>query len=320
MSYQRLLHRAWIRRIAFLSIAIGTVSGSSFAQAALPEHAIMGEQSRSVAQGSPTNVDRSMFASVILGGSLFFSAPQEGMGKAFPSSTAIPVVFTQSIDASKAKVGDAVTAKTIQIVSLPDGSKLPKGATVLGHVTAAHAFSFDPTPYAAQQPSFLSVQFDRVVLKGATIPVSVSVRAMANSIESEEASKPRHTNDTDSVGTMVQIGGDTFSPLETAIFNSEGDVVAYNRRNGVFARLLPAEYASRYSHLTCDGANAEQSVAIFSASACGLYGFDSVYMTENGANKDQDTLRLESRRHTVKVYAQSAALLQVVILSGSNSQ
>jgi hypothetical protein len=320
MSYQRLFDGEWIRRIAFLSIAIGAVSGSSFAQIAIPEHTTMGEQIRSVALDSPMNVDPNMFASVILGEPLFFSAPQEETGKALPGSTAIPVVFTRSIDASKAKVGDAVAAKTIQVVLLPDGSKLPKGATVLGHVTAAHAFSFDSTPYAAQQPSFLSVQFDRVVLKGATIPVSVSVRAMANSIESEEASTPRHTNDTDSVGTMVQIGGDTFSPLETAIFNSDGDIVAYNRRNGVFARLLPAEYASRYSHLTCDGADAEQSVAIFSASACGLYGFDSVYMTENGADKNQDTLRLESRRHTVKVYAQSAALLQVVVLAGSNSQ
>jgi hypothetical protein len=264
------------------------------------------------------NGGRDICAAVVLAGVLLLNAPQEGIRKAVPAPTAIPVVFTRAIDASKANAGDRVVAKTIQVVLLPNGTVLPKGAAVLGHVTGAHAFSFDPTPYAIQQPSFLSIHFDSIVTKDAVVRVSVSVRALANSVESEEAGAPHGVGEGDAVGTRIQIGGDTFSPLAKPVVNPQGDIVGYNRRNGVFAHLLPAVYTSRYSHLTCDGTDAEQSVAIFSASACGLYGFADVYMTENGNSEDQVTFRVESRRHTVKLYGQSTALLLVTTFRGDN--
>lgn len=63
-----------------------------------------------------------------------------------PTSTAIPLRFTHTTDAGKAKPGDAVVAKTIQIVRLPEGQVLPKGASVVGHVVESRRFTFDPTP------------------------------------------------------------------------------------------------------------------------------------------------------------------------------
>jgi hypothetical protein len=62
--------------------------------------------------------------------------------------------------------------------------------------------------------------------------------------------------------------------------------------------------------LHCYASDTEQSVAIFSASACGLFGFDDIYLAVNG-NESGGTFRLESRHDSVKIYAGSGALLQV---------
>ena len=45
-----------------------------------------------------------------------------------PGSTALPVRFVHSIDARKAKVGDIVTAKTMQVIALPSGGHIAQGA------------------------------------------------------------------------------------------------------------------------------------------------------------------------------------------------
>lgn len=228
-----------------------------------------------------------------------------------PPSTAIPIVFVHTLEAGKAKPGDPVIAKTVQIVILPDGHTLTKGTTLQGHIEESRAFVFDATPYAAQKPSVISVHFDRILQGRESIPVNVTVRALANTIASREAASPAHLDETDSVGTNMQIGGDSFSPLEKEVRSGDGDIVGYNRKHGVFARLVSNDYTSRYSSFHCASTDSEQSVAIFSASACGLYGFDTVYMPENGSIT-QGSFSLASRRHSVKLYAGSSALLQVI--------
>jgi hypothetical protein len=227
-----------------------------------------------------------------------------------PASTAIPVQFTRTLDAGKAKPGDAVVAKTMQIILLSNGQVLPKGASVMGHVVASRPFTFDPTPYAVQQPSYLSIHFDKINAKSLETPLNVYVRALADTFESSDASYPHRLGDSDSgLGTMDQIGGDHYSPIGKRLLTSEDDVVGYVRKHGVFARLISNEYVDQYASFRCDSTAQEQSVSIFSPSACGLYGFDSTYMPDNGMKSGN--FRLESRHHTVKLSAGSAALLEV---------
>jgi hypothetical protein len=45
-----------------------------------------------------------------------------------PASTAIPVRFTLTVDSAQAKAGDIVTAQTIQVISLPGGTRIACGA------------------------------------------------------------------------------------------------------------------------------------------------------------------------------------------------
>ena len=119
------------------------------------------------------------------------SAPAQS--QSLPPSTAVPVSFVHSVDAKKAKVGDTVTAKTMQAILLPGGASIDKGTMVVGHVVAVQPFHFDPTPYAHQAPSLISIHFDKLQKGDSVIPVNMSVRAIASAIDSRDAAYPHST-------------------------------------------------------------------------------------------------------------------------------
>lgn len=243
--------------------------------------------------------------------SLLLSAPcaTSAVRTEVPQGTAFPVRFVSSVDARKARPGDRVTAKTLQIVILPGGQRLPKGTLLVGHVVDAQPYHFNPEPYARQKASSISIHFDQIVNRELTLPVNLSVRALANRSPSEWAGRPHYLDESDASGTMVLIGGDEFLPLDKTARDDDGDVIAYNRKDGVFARLLPSDDTASKTRLNCGSTSSEQSVAIFSPSACGLYGFGSVSMPHAGRS-GSGTFTLESRGYSIKLYAGSTALLQ----------
>jgi hypothetical protein len=213
-----------------------------------------------------------------------------------PSETAIPVMFTHTVDAKKAKAGDVVTAKTMQVVLLPNGEQIPKGTLVTGHVVEARPFNFDGTHYAVQQPSYLSIQFDRV----ADSQTAVAVRALASNVAVQATFSPEGIDEPYGMGTMPLVGGAHYSPVEGHVtVGPYDDIVGYRKKQGIFARLLPGGEG-------CEGTQTEQSVAIFSPSACGLYGFFDYRLTV----KDS-AFRVASTHTTVILRSGSAALLQV---------
>jgi hypothetical protein len=226
-----------------------------------------------------------------------------------PTGTAFPVRFVRSVDAKKARPGDRVTAKTLQVVILPGGQRLPKGTLLVGHVVDAQPYHFNPEPYARQKASSISIHFDQIVNGDLTLPVNLSVRALADTFESQWAPRPHYQDETDGPGTMVLIGGDEFSPFDKTVRDDSGDVIAYNRKAGLFARLSPSDDPNSKSHLNCGSTSTEQSVAIFSPNACGLYGFEGVSMPHAGRG-GSGTFTLVSRGGSIKLYAGSTALLQ----------
>jgi hypothetical protein len=227
-----------------------------------------------------------------------------------PAFTAIPVSFLHRVDAKKAKVGDTVTAKTMQTVQLPGGATIPKGALVIGHVVAADPFHFDTTPYAHQKPSEISIHFDKVQRGDVVIPVNLSVRAIASAMASADASRPHHLDDTDTLGVVTLVGGAEFTPIDKVIMSGDGDAIAYNRNNGVFARLIPSQSLGAATSTHCAGTDTEQSVAIFSPDACGAYGFGGDYMAQNG-DDGSGTFTLAARGRSARLGAGYTALLQV---------
>lgn len=238
------------------------------------------------------------------------TASISGHAATIPSSTAIPIVFTHTLEAGKVKSGDLVIAKTIQAILLP-GKVLPKGATLTGHIVQSTPFIPDPTPYAIQKPSILSVHFDKVKWGNSTVDVSVLVRAISGAVASREASILHFRDESDSTGARTLVGGGQLSPLGRAILSPNGKVVGYNRKLGPVARLLASDYLTGESAIHCDATTTEQSLGVFSPDACGVYDLDSDSMPHNGSNGD-GTFVLESRRNTVKLDAQSTSLLEVL--------
>lgn len=217
--------------------------------------------------------------------------------------TTLPIVFTKTISADHARIGDTVSARTSQIVHLSNGAVIPSGAKISGHVVAANGFVYDKTPYAHQKQSALSIQFDSVEFQGETVQLNIAVRAMADPITSEWARMPLAT-DVDPQGTVTQIGGDQLTPSQTEVVSRDGDVVAYNKRGGVYAHLIASG--------GCDDSSVEVSVGIYSASACGLYGFVSVSAQEMGSEARPSTLTLVSTHVSPKIWKNSTALLEVL--------
>jgi hypothetical protein len=229
--------------------------------------------------------------------------------QSLPAATAVPVSFVHSVDAKKAKAGDTVTAKTMQVILLPGGASIDKGTVIVGHVVAVQPFHFDPTPYAHQSASQISIHFDKLQKGDSVIPVNLSVRAIANPIASREAAYPHSNADADPLGMMTLIGGTSYSPLEKMIQSDDGDAIGYNRKGGVFARLIAAGSSGKGASIHCEGTDTEQSLAIFSPDACGVYGFAGDYILENGQD-GSGTFTLAVRGRSEKLYAGTTALLQ----------
>jgi hypothetical protein len=85
--------------------------------------------------------------------------------------------------------------------------------------------------------------------------------------------------------------------------------VGYNRHGGVYAHLVAA---SGNSPSGCDASSQEVSVGIYSASACGLYGYTDTTLQGDGRAAEPSTLVLVSHRHTPKIWAGGTALLETL--------
>lgn len=224
-------------------------------------------------------------------------------------TSAVPVSFPVNLDAGHLRAGQSIEVRTLQSVILPDGAKLAKGTRIEGHVVAAEGFVFDATPYAEQKGSQLSLSFDAIEENGKRVPIHSSLRAMAAAPDVRKATTVDYANEMDTVGTLQLIGGTSFTPADKRIASPDGDTLAYQRNDGIFARLSENAQTAHGVTVHCAANATEQAVGFFSGDACGLYGFEATYLSENGAGSAAITLR--SKRENVRIYRGSAALLEL---------
>ena len=225
------------------------------------------------------------------------------MDSSLDAPITIPIVFTNTIGAKQSHVGDLVSARTAQMVRAADGAIIPRGTRITGHVIAANPFIYDETPYAGQKQSVLSLHFDSIEIDQKAVPLDVTVRAMADPITSEDARTPIN-HDIGASGETTLIGGDQRYLWNAPVVAADGDVVAYSRHGGVYAHLI--------ANGACGGSTVEVSVGIYSASACGLYGFAETSATEMGTTANPSILTLVSTHVSPKVWKNSTALLEVL--------
>ncbi len=86
----------------------------------------------------------------------------------------IPVELTRSLDSRKLKTGDTVEARTVGELRTGDGTVIPRGSKIQGHVTQATARA------KGDAQSTLGIQFDKIVLKnGNQFPARAVIQAVA---------------------------------------------------------------------------------------------------------------------------------------------
>jgi len=117
---------------------------------------------------------------------------------ALPTGTTIPAMLDRWVDARKSKIGDEVTAQTIEPVKEDGAIIIPKGSKIIGHVTEAKSRTTeDPS-------SVLGIAFDHAILKkGTQLPLRLTIQAIAPERTSSEPLQAMNgTTPTDSTGGM----------------------------------------------------------------------------------------------------------------------
>ncbi len=111
--------------------------------------------------------------------------PQNGATASAPSTSGAPQAGNQQlrpvtgelekkIDTKNAKPGDPVIVKTTERATTADGTVIPKGSRIVGHVTEVEAHS-KTTPNAR-----LTIQFDQAEIKGGqTLPIRTVLVSVA---------------------------------------------------------------------------------------------------------------------------------------------
>jgi hypothetical protein len=89
-------------------------------------------------------------------------------------SATMNAALTHPVDAKKNRPGDPVNARTTRASQSPDGTPLPKGTQLVGHVTQAQSRGKN------QSESDLGIVFDKAVLKnGQEVPMNGTIQAIA---------------------------------------------------------------------------------------------------------------------------------------------
>ena len=102
------------------------------------------------------------------------AGPAGEMSASAEQATQVSAALSKRIDSRDAKVGDEVVAKTTSEAKLADGTKIPKGSRLVGHVTEVEPKSHE------NKDGHVAFCFDHAVLRnGQQIPVHVLMRSLA---------------------------------------------------------------------------------------------------------------------------------------------
>jgi hypothetical protein len=130
---------------------------------------------------------RGLVMGVILLASFSLAAPARFAAPASPdpkaSQVLLPVSLETSLDSKRKNVGDEVEGKVSTLVRLTDGTVIPQGAKVVGHVTASKAKA------KGDSESSLAIVFEKVSLSaGKTLNIKGYIRAVGPNPNSQSGS------------------------------------------------------------------------------------------------------------------------------------
>ncbi len=103
-----------------------------------------------------------LMSGILLSSTLLFgqAAPAPAQAGAAVGHGSFPAKVTKTLDSSKLKDGDAFEVETAGTFKLPDGTLVPKGSKITGHITAAKARS------KGDSDSQLTLAFEKLNISG----------------------------------------------------------------------------------------------------------------------------------------------------------
>jgi len=131
----------------------------------------------------------------------------------------VSAVLEGKLDSRTAKPGDRVAVRTTRGTFLADGTEIPKGSQLVGHVTQAEAHSKD------RQESELSFALDRVELK---YGINVAIHATIQSVAPPPAGAPA----SGLMGTDDGFGRTGAMAASDASMTGDGPVAGVARNTG----------------------------------------------------------------------------------------
>jgi len=223
---------------------------------------------------------------------------------AIPAGTILPLQLNSSLNSRKSKPRQVVTARLMQDVPLPSGAKIHAGAKVVGHI-------IEVVDARDGSGAKLSLEFDTLEVSKRRIPITTNLRALASMMDVEEAQLPNTGPDS---GTSEyewvteQIGGNVVYGRGGPVTNGL-QVMGTPTANGVLGRV------SSKSGTKCRGVvggnDLSQALWLFSADACGTYGFADLTIAHAGRSHPVGQITLASEKRNFDVRSGSGLLLRV---------
>lgn len=232
-----------------------------------------------------------------------------GTGSAFaqisiPPGTVIPVALHGSLSTTKSKAGQMVKARVMQEIPLSDGRKVHAGAYVEGKVISV-------MPASNGSPARISFEFDRLVTSKGSVRLTTSLRALASTLEINDAQLSVYGGDRGTPSSAYQttlVGGEV-------VYRGGGHVMDGNMIVGepVYDGVLGSVRANLDGN--CRGAiddnNRVQALWLFSSDACGVYGYKHVKIEHAGRTNPIGEITLNSEHGNFNIRGGSGMLLRV---------
>jgi hypothetical protein len=231
--------------------------------------------------------------------------PVEGTEQ-IPRGTILPVGLENSIKLQEARKGDAIEARIMQDVPLPDGGKIRTRSKVTGAIDSVERD-------AAGSGVNLSFHFDKVEFGSKTVRIATGLRAIASYRAVRAAQMPLTGADSGTPagwGTTVLIGGDIRFGDGGKVRNRSKQVVGKGVTGGVLVHVRAQPAAGCEGPV--NGDDHPQALWVFSSDACGVYDLKGVKIVHNGKSEPVGELMLGFAKDDMKLESGTALLLRVV--------
>jgi hypothetical protein len=217
-----------------------------------------------------------------------------------PSGTLLPVMLLSSIN-QKSKPGDAIKARLMQDVALRPEASIPAGSHLLGHIVQV-------------SPSSVSLVLDQLRIHNHPVDLRTSLRAIASMMEIHDAQLPADAisggdrGSTELDWVTRQVGGDIVYGRRGGDVMRHGEVVGHSLLGGGVV-AIPIDAAGSRCPASADD-EVPQAMWLFSASACGAYGFEDLKINNAGESDPIGTIVLTSAKK-IHIRSGSGLLLSV---------